>query len=92
MKHELRCDCCQEDLKTYSSKFVVGIERIKVCESCADDYVNKVKRKYYVETYNGHDIYTKDGMYFPYWDRQYCFPSLQDCRNRIDAKVGIYFL
>ena len=56
MKHELRCDCCQEVLKPYSSKFVVGIERIKVCESCADDYVNKVKRKYYVETYNGHDM------------------------------------
>lgn len=91
MKHTLKCDCCNTTLNIYNSKFEVGIERVKVCHSCVD-YIGKVKSKYYVETYKGNDIYTKDGMYFPYWDCQYCFPTLQDCRNRIDSKMGIYFL
>lgn len=91
MKYRPKCDCCNAILKPYNSKYEVGVERVKVCQSCID-YIDKVKSKYYVETYKGNDIYMKDGMYFPYWDCQYYFSSLQDCRNRIDTKVGIYFL
>ena len=92
MVRKLKCDCCGTELSLSNARFVEGIERIKVCNLCQNEYVEEVKSKYHVETYKGSDIYTKDEMYFPYWDCQYCFPTLQDCRNRINSKMGIYFL
>lgn len=91
MKHELRCDCCNEVLTMLNFNVTYGVVKTKTCNSCTNEYVDTVKRMYYVETYNNHDIYKKDGMYYPYWDCQYCFDNLQDCKDRIDAKVGIYF-
>lgn len=93
MKRKLKCDCCGTDLTLFNARFMVGVERIKVCDSCLDEYVEKVKSKYHVETYKGNDIYTKDGMYYPYWDCPYCYDNLEDCKKRIDNRhVGIYIL
>ena len=93
MVQKLKCDCCGTELSLSNARFVEGIERIKVCNLCQNEYVQKVKSKYYVETYKGDDIYTKDGMYYPYWDCAYCYDNLEDCRKRMDNRhIGIYIL
>lgn len=89
----VKCDCCEVELTVLNAKFVEGIERIKVCHLCKNEYVEKVKSKYFVEAYKGCNIYAKDGMYYPYWDCPYCYDNLEDCRKRIDNKhMGVYIL
>lgn len=90
MKSKLYCDCCGKELTMFDFKVSYGIVKIKTCSSCANHYIDVVKTKYRVETYKGNDIYKKDGKYFPYWDCPYCFDTLQECKDRIDSKVGIY--
>jgi hypothetical protein len=45
----------------------------------------------YIENYKGNDIYGNEelSIYVPYYDCGYYFTTLEDCRCRIDNKIGI---
>lgn len=62
-----------------------GIKRC--CANCAKQIEDKLKKQYFIETYNDNDIYCKDGKYAPYWGCKYYFKSLEDCEKRIDNKT-----
>lgn len=55
-------------------------------EKCYNDY----KSNYIVEIYNNQPIYCIeiDGIkrYMPYFEANYCFTSIDDCKKRMDAK------
>lgn len=83
--------CCNIELDFRNIKIIQGIEKIIVCRGCETKYVEKIKSKYYIETYKGNEIYCKDGRYVPYWGCMYYFKNIEDCKKRIDHKyIGIY--
>ena len=56
------------------------------CSDCYEEADKAIKEKRFVETYNGENIYQKDGMYAPYWGCGYAFDNLEDCKKRMDMK------
>lgn len=44
----------------------------------------KIKTERFAEEYNDHNIYFKDGLYYPYWECQYAFDTLEGVKKRID--------
>jgi len=94
MKHkELLCHNCGcvinfDNICCWRHAHQINGARLKkgYCIKCGIKQVDKMKREYFVETYNEHDIYTTDGKFFPYWGCHYFFTRLEDCKTRIDAK------
>lgn len=45
----------------------------------------------YIETYNNNDIYgsVEKSEYVPYYDCNYYFKTLQDCKDKINSKLAV---
>jgi len=43
-----------------------------------------------VEEYKENQIYSKDGMFTPYWQSTYCFSNIEGVRERIDNNHMAY--
>ena len=85
---ELYCKVCDEriTLRNITRERNIGGGSLRCCNQCGKSEQDRLKEKYYVETYNGEDIYMKDGVYLPYFECTYCFKTLDDCKKRIDAE------
>jgi len=85
---DFKCRVCGEKLTFKNFGKVRGIDgkAQRVCRTCSDEYIKKLKEHSYIETYNGSDIYMLDGRYVPYWGCFYYFTCIEGCKERIDMK------
>lgn len=60
------------------------------CQKCYLDALKRLKNHRLAEIYNGEPIYQKDGLFVPYWESVYCFETLKDCKNRMNAKDAVF--
>lgn len=78
--------------KAYKGELIEGGRKVFCGEGCYNQYL----KQYFVEEYKGNKIYWvfKDNQkyYIPYAGCHYGFKTIQECKNRIDAKhIGILF-
>lgn len=81
------CPACKEDGSLFRFKYLPGIANTKptkACENCYKEYFESVKSPYFVEEYKGNKIYKYGDHYLPYWECQYAFNTLEECKARID--------
>jgi len=89
----IKCYHCQKDLgamglinfsKQYLSELVNGERRPFCDDKCYQEYL----KEFYVETYNGKDIYKINVggqvFYLPYVGCAYGFYTIEGCKARID--------
>lgn len=84
------CKMCDKELGYFAQEGVrvwdVDCRHVGVyCEEHAVETETALKEERFVEEYKNHQIYTKDGVYFPYWRCPYFFTDLEGARSRIDA-------
>ena len=69
-----------------NKKLNIFKEKCFCTKECYEDY----KKDFVVETYNGNHIYCVeiDGekRYMPYFEADYYFTNIDDCKKRIDTK------
>lgn len=84
------CECCGKELSDpFVMQYLRGLEKHRACPDCAKEYFDQIKAKYFVEEYKGNKFYKYDGKYFPYWDAQYYFNSIEECRKRADSNTSV---
>lgn len=73
-------------MHSYRGKLVDGGEKVFCNEKCYEQYL----QQYFVEEYKGNKIYwiftNNQKYYIPYAGCHYGFKTIQDCKNRMDAK------
>lgn len=85
----MKCKQCGKDLGYFNENgyivFDVDFQRVgSFCQEHGINVENSLKEKRFVEEYKGNKIYSKDGVFFPYWGCQYFFDNLKDTKVRID--------
>ncbi|MEC2335184.1 hypothetical protein [Bacillus subtilis] len=95
-KKSQKCKCCNRPVSLELKDWGVNTHKIRdidgqkvkgyYCSDCVDESMAHLMNERFVEVYNGNTIFCKDGNYTPYWECAYYFKTLEDCRNRIDAK------
>lgn len=85
--YKMVCKKCGIDLtfSNISTERDVDNKPIGHCRECGELKLAELKKERFVETYQGNDIYIKDGRYYPYWGCMYSFDLIEDCRARIGA-------
>ncbi|PEF30347.1 hypothetical protein CON39_11790 [Bacillus thuringiensis] len=88
-KHPPKCKKCEVVLKGFASmKRLVDVDGQKprglYCLSCWEEAQTELFESRYVETYKDIRICHKDGRFYTAWNTALCFPTLTDCRTRID--------
>lgn len=79
------CQCCNKEVDSiFQMRWLRGIKKSKACSDCAEEYFETVKEQYFVEEYKGNKFYKDGDKYFPYWEAQYYFDSVEGCRVRTD--------
>ncbi|MBK1611709.1 hypothetical protein [Bacillus cereus] len=88
-KYPPKCKVCEVILKSFASmKRLVDVDGQKprglYCVSCWEKAQTELFESRYVETYKDIRICHKDGRFYTAWNTALCFPTLKDCRTRID--------
>lgn len=91
--NRISCFSCKKDLcefsfenfaKSYKGYLITGRRKPFCNEQCYQEYC----KQFYVETYNGSNIYMTSingqERYIPYMGCPYYFTTLEDCRKRLD--------
>lgn len=84
------CRICGKKMRPFfagSSKTLLiknGVKRVFVV--CSEACKNTYESRFFVEEYKGNKIYCIDGKYVPYFDCNYYFETLEDCKKRIDLR------
>lgn len=82
------CPCCKKELKSvFLMRYLRGIADTKTsraCIDCAESHFEEVKSQFFVEEYEGNKFYKYNDKYFPYWEANYCFDTLEGLRARTD--------
>jgi hypothetical protein len=60
------------------------------CTDCFPAAGKQIKDLRFVEEYKDNKIYSKDGMFAPYWQSSYCFSTVEGARERIDNRHMAY--
>lgn len=81
------CKKCKNKLSFFNIYELrdVDCKRIGIfCNICGRDTEERLKEDRFIEEYKNNRIYLKDGRYYPYWECQYFFNSLEEVKVRID--------
>lgn len=89
----VKCKYCDKELG--ESNFKLFITSFKAVDEkgnrrlfCSEEHFEEYKNKFCVETYNYFPIYNiineKGNWYLPYWNCDYAFITLEDCKLRLD--------
>ena len=87
--NNLKCVKCNTVLNFSNISTIRNINHksIKACKNCEENVLTELKKKYYVETYKGQEIYCYDGRFVPYWGCTYYFKTIEEAKYRIDNKT-----
>lgn len=95
--HIIKCHSCNKELGELTLETFVKIKKGRAFINgewrtkfyCSEECKNKYESQFIVDYVNGKPIYKIDDKYLPYYDCNYYFTNIEDCKMRMQMKVSM---